>query len=144
MFAYFFDEDHPANVTIFGPQFAAKIIEPIEQMDPVPETRLLTGGLLHNMLVYEVESITLSGNKTFEEKSSLGAAERTQLSEPNYDRRLSIICDLAETLSETPSSFTESNILEHLAQKNIWVVVAPNLSAIQARIVHESIAGFGP
>src|SRR5436853_641974 len=140
LFAFFFDEDHPENAMPFGPQFASKIIVPIERMDPVPETRLLTGGLLHNMLVYEVEGITLGGSKIVDDKPRLGVPERAQHSVPNHDRRLSIICDLAETLSESQSSFTEEEILKHLARKNIWVIVTLNLSAAQALAVHGSVS----
>ena len=102
MFAYFFDEDHPELEAIFGPQCASKIVGAIERMSPVPSTRLLVGGLVHNLLVYDVEKITLGG-------STSGSFERAQHSLPNYDRRLSIICDLAETLTEGATSFTETD-----------------------------------
>lgn len=143
MFAFFFDEDHPENASPFGPQFASKIIATVERMVPIPETRLLTGGLLHNSLVYEVERIVLGERKLGETNSRLGTQTRTQHSLPNYDRRISIICDLAETLSGDQSSL-EEEILHHLASKNIWVIVTPNLSEVQARAVHESISDFGP
>ena len=139
MFAFLFDEDHSDNEVFFGPQFASKIIGAIERFAPVPETRLLMGGLVHNLLVYEVSSVILEGNSA--ENLRL---ERSHNSEPNYNRRLSIICDLAETLSTTDSSFDENQILEFLARKNIWVVVAPALTAVQAREVHAAIAEFGP
>lgn len=137
MFAYFFDEDHPDLEAIFGPQCASKIVVAIEQMTPVPRTRLLVGGLLHNSLVYEVDRITLGG-------SNSSTFERAQHSLPNYERRLAIICDLAETLTEGPTSFTETEILLCLAKKNIWIIVAPQLSPEQARSIHSSLAQFRP
>lgn len=143
MFAFFFDEDHPDNESPFGPQFASKIIVAVERMVPVPETRLLTGALLHNLLVYEVDQISFGANSS-NKASKNSSHDRSQHSVPNYDRRLSIVCDLAETLSGEESSFAEEEVLLHLARKNIWIIFTPHLSAAQARAVHDEIAQFGP
>jgi hypothetical protein len=143
VFAFFFDEDHPDNEMFFGPQFASRIIAPIEMMRPIPHTRLLTGSLLHNMLVYEVESISLGDTEDASEPH-LGRQTRAQHSMPNYERRATVVCDLAETLTSNQSSFTEHELLRHLAQKNIWVVLTPNISGAQACEIHKSIGAFGP
>src|SRR6185312_10847445 len=109
---------HPENATPFGPQFASKIICAIEKMPAVPTTRFLWGGLLHNSLAYQTDRISIGGNEAL----VTGRTVRSHHSVPNYDRRLSIICDLAETLSEPDSSFSEEQVLGHLARKDIWVV----------------------
>lgn len=144
MFAFFFDEDHSDVATIFGPQFASKIVVPIEKMEPTPKTRLLTGSLLHNMLVYDVESVVIGGHDDTVNSDQIGTFERAQNSVPNYKKRRLILCDLAETLSKVKSSFGEEEILDHLARKNIWVIVAPTLSEKQTEAVHKSVGSFYP
>lgn len=144
VFAFLFDEDHPESDVVCGPQFAAKIIAPIEKMNPVPQTRVLRGGLVHNTMVYQVDRVVLGEKEAHGSRPPGGRIDRAQHSSPNYDRRLSIVSDLAETLSVGQSSFSEEEIWEHLARKNIWAIVTPTLSTPQAQAIHRSIVGFGP
>lgn len=108
---------------------------------PFPETRMLTGSLLHDMLTLEVESITVGGAPSGETASITEDSQRSQLS---ADRRVTIICDLAETLSGPRSSFSEHEILLHLAKKNIWTIVLPSVSNDQGMAAHRELLNFGP
>lgn len=141
MTAFFFDEGHPDLDVIFGPQCASFIVGALEGIPKLPAIRLLRGSLLHTRYCYEVSEITLRGEDLI---SGISSTSSSQHLKPDMNHFLTIICDLAETMSASGSSMSEDKIQVMLAQKNIWVIVAQGISDEYRSIIEKSLSSFNP
>ncbi len=139
MFAYFFDEDHPKMPGIFGPSCASYVIKPL---DGKAECHLFVGSLLHQSLVYRLDQLTHTGRKQNDPAWKGGMSSQRMVG--NKDHFVTIICDLAETLSGAPPSMSEDELLGVLGRKNLWVVVAAGIDWSHAVMAHSSSSAFEP
>lgn len=140
MYAFLFDENHPDMDAIFGPQCASAVIGAVEQIEPMPRTLILTGSLLHDSICYRLDEIF---HEPKDSNTPASGSSGHKLN-PDYDIRRAIICDLAETMSIPPSSFSEEGLLNCLASKHIWVVGTPHLSESNVQSIHAELTYFGP
>ena len=143
MTAFLFDEDHPELDMVFGPQCASQIIRVLEDIPGLPAFRMLRGSLLHMRYCYKLSEVTLLTQNA----SSSGFASTSSSSqslEADKNHLLTIICDLAETMSASGSNLSESEIQDCLATKNIWVVVIQSLPDEYRLNLEKSLISFGP
>lgn len=142
MTAFLFDEDHPELDMIFGPQCAAPIINVLESIPGLPALRMLRGSLLHIRYCYKVSELTLRSQD--KKASGLGVASSSQTLTADTDHLLTIICDLAETMSASGASLSESELQDCLARKNIWTIVVQGLPKEYLDKVENNLKSFGP
>lgn len=141
MTVFLFDEDHPDLDVSFGPQCASFIIRALEDVPNLPPIRILYGALLHTRYCYELSKVSLREKDV----SVLGAhsMKSGQHFNPNLDRFLTIICDLAETMSASGSSMSEDELQNVLAKKNIWAIVTQGLADECRSKVENSLKNCG-
>lgn len=144
MFAFMFDARHPKHDDpIYGPGCTSKVVAGIEALRPIPSTQLLRGEIVFGFLVYNMAEIS-TGPSEVSHSSGISSTVTTISYEGNEDLNLTLICDLAETLSQEPSTVSEDDVMIKLARGAIWCVVTPNISLEQAIAVDKSIYGFLP
>lgn len=169
MHAFLFDGYHPdLDSIIFGPPCTRRVVDALESLDPVPLTRLIRGKVIPEVLCYDVASFSLGG-KFGEEKIAPNADSNTAAFEeeplagmeyvshstvsgtshqisygPDQDRFKTVVADMAETLSATPSTTLESEMLLHLGRGLVWAIVTSGTTLTQAVEIDSNIRGFGP
>lgn len=139
MYAFLYDEGHPDMPGLFGPRCAELVIQVLEGQ---AASHILVGSLLHSSLAYGIAEVSHTTRKEGDPSWKGGSSQHKM--EGNTDHFKAIICDLAETLGGASPSLTEDDLLSMLGRKNIWLVVATDITPDQARAVHENADQFGP
>lgn len=139
MYAFLFDEDHPSMPGLFGPTCASKVIA---VLDGIAETHLLVGSLLHSNFAYGIEELTYSPREDSDPPRRGGSSSQKMVG--SRERFTTVICDLAETLAGDHPLMTEEDLLGVLGRKQIWTVVASNISRQHAELADRNCRQFDP
>lgn len=140
MFAFLFDSNDPSLDSEYGPPCTSRVVQAIERLSPVPCTQILWGDILFGFLAYDIERVSTGPKKLGELESTSTEIRYTG----NRDMHVTLVCDLAETLTVAPSTTNETKLMRTLAQSVVWAIVTPSLIASEALEVDQQLKGFGP
>lgn len=144
MFAFLFNAQHESiDDPVYGPHCTSKVVAGIEALDPVPATQLLRGEIVFGFLVYNIAKVS-TGPSDLPDFGSGPTNVKTISYKGNKDLNLTLICDLAETLSQPPSTVAQDDVMLTLARSAVWCIVAPSISLDQAIEVDRHIQEFAP
>lgn len=144
MFAFLFNAQHESiDDPVYGPHCTSKVVAGIEALDPIPASQLLRGEIVFGFLVYKIAKVS-TGPSGLPDYGGGPTNVKTISYAGNEELNLTLICDLAETLSQPPSTVAQDDVMLTLARSAIWCIVTPSLSLEQAIGVDNHIRGFAP
>jgi hypothetical protein len=146
MHLYLFDSQHVElkDLGLFGPPCTQRVVQALERLDPIPTMRLIRGKVIPEHACYRLARFRVGGKLTSEKPGGVLSRKDEYAYEPNTELFKTIICDLAETLSASPSTVIEQELLMHLAHGCIWAVGSSGTSNEQALGVDAELREFGP
>ncbi len=147
MYIYLFDTEHPElrELLLMGPPCTQRVVAALERLTPIPTTRLIRGNVIPEHGCYRLARFKVGGKPESAGKDiGLQVTGSESEYQPDLELFKTVVCDLAETLSVSPSTISEQVLLQALARRALWAVGASVTSDQQALEVDADLRKFDP
>lgn len=165
--AFIFEGHHPelADDVIFGPPCTSRVVRAAERLSLLAPIRVIRGKIIPEQLAYDLTAFVLVGGTedTLTESSRADDLEENALisyrhasinpttrqtatysRSPDQDRFRTIVADLSETLSVSPSTAGTYKLLTCIGAGLPWAVSLTGLNNSQALAIDAELRSFPP
>lgn len=137
-YAFFFDADHSALGSFYGPPCTSKIVSPALNIQLGVKSQVLRGDLLPHLMADKISSVST-------EKSPIqGARTISQSMSPDMELYKLILCDFADSLNDSWHTVNTIEFPFEIARKSIWTIVLPTISQEAAEAIDAHAKTFSP
>lgn len=139
-YAFLFDAEHADLVDLasFGTPCNNRLMAAVEALTPIPNAQIFWGKVIPEHLCYRLAKVSTSDSG---EASARGISQTMTADMGLYKL---LICDLAETLTEQPSSITFNSVFEHIGKGLVWAISLSHLSEAEAVQIDNKLRSFEP